>query len=44
LNCKGPLWKTCANLNLMPMGSILSPNPPSILKSVLEALFYTLEC
>src|SRR5271169_5090646 len=42
-NCKGPLWKTCANLTDSPMGSFQSPHPRSIFKSVLEELFYTLE-
>ena len=40
-NCKGPLWKTCANLTHLSMGPVLSPHPPSILKSVLEESFYT---
>ena len=44
LNCKGLLWKTCANLTHKPIGSILSPHLRSIFKSVLERLFYTLEC
>src|ERR1700689_1201538 len=42
-NCKGPLWKTCANLTPSPMGSIQSPHPRSIFKAMLEELFYTLE-
>jgi hypothetical protein len=39
-NCKGPLWKTCANLTHLPLGSILSPHPRPIFSSVLEGLFY----
>jgi hypothetical protein len=41
LNCKAPLWKTCANLDHLPVGSLQSPHLRSILKSVLEKPFYT---
>ena len=40
-NCKGPLWKTCANLTQLPMGSIENPHPRLKFKSVLEELVYT---
>src|ERR1700689_416542 len=40
-NCKGTLWKTCANFTHLPMSPILSPHPRSIFKSVLEETFYT---
>ena len=39
-NCKGLLWKTCANLIHLSMGSVIGPHPPSILRSVLENLLY----
>ncbi len=42
-NCKGLLWKTCANLDTLPAGLFECPHPRSIIKSVLEKLFYTLE-
>jgi len=41
VNCKGALWKTCANLDRSSVGSIQSPHLRSIFKTVLEKVLYT---
>ena len=41
VNCKGALWKTCANLDRSSVGSIQSPHLRSIFKTVLEKILYT---
>ena len=43
INCKGTLWKTCANPGLLPEGPVSSPHSYPIFRATLEKRFYTQE-
>ena len=43
VNCKGTLWKTCANFTHLRAGSNESSHPGLIFKSVLETISYTFD-